>query len=130
MIAHPNVPGWGVDAMPGARPGVPLRPEQPLPAPGARVDTPRQRPAQSITRRRALYLQPRVVGTRQPPGGLSGLVRRFAYRIPEHEARHWLTLMLADRIDVLEHRLKSAKGALVVGGVTAGLMAARRALRR
>lgn len=130
MTPHPNVPGWGVDAVPGARPGVPLRPERPLPAPGARIDTPKQRPQKPITRRRALYLEPRVVGTRQPPRGLSGLLRRFAYRIPEHEARHWLTLLLADRIDVVEHRLTSARGALLLGSLATGLLAGRHALRR
>lgn len=130
MTPHTHVPGWGVDAVPGARPGVPFRPEQPLPSAGARVDTPRQRPQRPITRRRTLYREPRVVGTRQPPRGLSGLLRRFAYRIPEHEARHWLTLLLADRIDVLEHRLPTARGALVVGSLATGLVAARRALKR
>ena len=32
-------------------------------------------------------------------------MRRAAYRIPETRAQHFLTLMLADRVDVLEHRL-------------------------
>lgn len=125
MTPHPNVPGWGVDAVPGARPGVPLRPSQPLPAAGARVDTPKQRPQKPITRRRTLYREPRVVGTRQPPRGLSGALRRFAYRIPEHEARHWMMLLLADRIDVLEHRLLTARGAMVLGSLATGLLAGR-----
>jgi hypothetical protein len=38
-----------------------------------------------------------------PPRGLSGFIRRVAYRVPDHKPRHWLYLMLADRIDAVEH---------------------------
>jgi len=41
-----------------------------------------------------------VFGTAQPPAGLSGILRRMAYRVPEHRPRHWMPLMLADRVDV------------------------------
>jgi hypothetical protein len=43
-----------------------------------------------------------VFGTAQPPRGLSGALRRRAYAIPEHRARHWALLLLADRVDVVE----------------------------
>jgi hypothetical protein len=36
--------------------------------------------------------------------GLSGLMRRMAYSTRETKMRHWMTLLLADRVDVLEHR--------------------------
>ncbi len=39
-----------------------------------------------------------------PLRGLSGLIRRAAYRTPEHRARHWLLLTLGDRVDALERR--------------------------
>jgi hypothetical protein len=71
-----------------------------------------------------------VFGTAQPPRGLSGVLRRRAYLLPEHHTRHWLWLLLADRIDVLEHRVAGAGGgrALVAGCVALGLAlhAARR----
>jgi hypothetical protein len=38
----------------------------------------------------------------QPLHGLSGLVRKAAYAIPEHRIRHWALLMVADRVDLLE----------------------------
>lgn len=44
-----------------------------------------------------------VFGTAEPPSGLSGVLRRLAYRIPDHRASHWAALLIADRIDVLEH---------------------------
>lgn len=46
-----------------------------------------------------------VFGTAQPLRGTSGRLRRLAYGFPEHRARHWMALMLADRVDVLEDRL-------------------------
>ncbi len=71
-----------------------------------------------------------VSGTAQPPRLLSGALRRAAYRIPDRRTSHWLLLLLADRVDVLEHRLGAALPfvpALAAGLV--GYAAVRRALR-
>jgi hypothetical protein len=43
-----------------------------------------------------------VVGTSTPPSGLSGAIRRVAFRRSESDWWHWLMLMGADRINVLE----------------------------
>src|SRR5690606_24051434 len=59
-------------------------------------------------RRKGLKRLTPVYGTAQPPRGVSGVLRRIAYRIPEHRARHWLLLLFADRVDVLEGRLGEA----------------------
>jgi MYXO-CTERM domain-containing protein len=56
-----------------------------------------------------------VFGTAQPPYGLSGALRRGAYAIPEHRARHWMLLMLADRVELVEHRLVGPGPALIAG---------------
>lgn len=102
--------GWGIDEAPERRPGVPMEAE-PHPAEGARGERPaRQHPRVTVLRRRGLAELTPVFGTAQPPRGLSGLLRRGAYRIPEHRARHWLMLMAADRVDVLEDRLGHALG--------------------
>jgi hypothetical protein len=47
-----------------------------------------------------------VFGTAVPPRGLSGLIRRKAYNIPEHSARRWMLLMLGDRVDIWESRIR------------------------
>jgi hypothetical protein len=47
-----------------------------------------------------------VFGTCQPPRGLSGLMRRAAYKVPEHKAGRWMTLLMADRVDVWESRMR------------------------
>lgn len=102
--------GWGIDEAPERRPGVPMEAE-PHPAEGAHGELPaRQHPRVTVLRRRGLAELTPVFGTAQPPRGLSGLIRRVAYRIPEHRARHWLMLMAADRVDVLEDRLGHALG--------------------
>jgi hypothetical protein len=43
-----------------------------------------------------------VFGTRQPPSGLSGMIRRAAFKTTENDIRHWLLLLLADRVNVVE----------------------------
>lgn len=99
-----DIHGWGADASPENRPGVPME-WTPHPAEGAHWTTPdRQQPSVPIFIRRGLDKPTPVFGTAQPPTGLSGQIRRLAYQVPEHTVRHWMTLLLADRVDVLEHR--------------------------
>jgi hypothetical protein len=43
-----------------------------------------------------------VYGTAQPPKGLSGLIRKAAFRRSENDLRHWLMLLFADRVNVVE----------------------------
>ena len=44
----------------------------------------------------------RVIGTSSPPKGLSGMIRRYAFKYSEGSWRHWLPLILADRVNVIE----------------------------
>jgi hypothetical protein len=70
-----------------------------------------------------------VFGTTQPPRGLSGLIRRAGYRVPEHKAGRWMLLLLGDRVDVWESRLRRHRWtvlALVAAGL-GGLLLRRRA---
>ena len=63
-----------------------------------------------------------VFGTAAPPRGLSGFIRRAAYRIPEHDARRWMLLMLGDRVDVMESRVQ--RHPLLSLALAAGLVGA------
>jgi hypothetical protein len=58
-----------------------------------------------------------VYGTAVPPRGLSGVIRRIAYGVPDYKARRWALLLLADRVDVIEHNLVPA--ATVAAGLVA-----------
>ena len=94
----------------------------------ARATGPPEQPGvEENLRREALDEPTPVVGTAQPPRGLSGALRDRAYGIPEHNARHWLLLLLADRVDVLEDRVGSNLAApLERLGVHGGALWARR----
>ena len=105
-MRHANEPAHGSDLPGSERPGVPMEttPRPLVPTVHWRDPEP-QPPDRRVTRRRELQKLTPVFSTALPPRGISGMLRRAAYRIPETRAQHFLTLMLADRVDVLEHRL-------------------------
>lgn len=118
------------DADPLARPGVPqeLDPPEPL------ADAHWLSPEPQLTEPKPLVGQGRpltpVFSTAIPPRHLSGVVRRLAYRIPDYEPRRWMLLMLADRIDVLEHNPRRLlKLGATVGLIMAMVYAVRRSRR-
>ena len=50
-----------------------------------------------------------VFGTAQPLHGVSGMVRRYAYRrFSEGRLAHWMLLVVGDRLDVATHRVTDA----------------------
>jgi hypothetical protein len=125
-----DVVGWGADAHLEKRPGVPMEVDPPAPIGNPSWTEPPQqtvgRPAVHGPLRR---LTP-VYGTVCPPRGISGLLRKAAYRIPEYKPRRWMLLLLADRVDVIEHNVGPAM--LLLGGVAAlagGSIVAARLLR-
>src|SRR5687768_15601365 len=97
-----RIPGWGVDLNPQDRPAVPKENFNPG-GTGAHWDFPdRQVPRWPREKSSEHQFLTPVFGTSCPPKGLSGVIRRYAYEYSEGRARHWLLLMLADRVDVLE----------------------------
>ena len=97
------------------RPGIPMEAEpgppvalQEAPVAAADAPSPPQPGAERHLRRAALEGPTPVIGTAQPPHGLSGFIRRKAYEVPERFARHWMLLLVADRVDVAEDRVGSA----------------------
>src|SRR5215211_4032216 len=103
-----RIPGWGVDLDPKDRPSVPQERFDPS-ATGAHWHFPERQP-EKWPRERSIehkFLTP-VFGTSTPPRGLSGMIRRFAYRrFSEDRAAHWLLLIAADRVDAVESHLRS-----------------------
>lgn len=101
-----RIPGWGADLDPADRPSVPKLTAVDT---GAHWDFPERQP-EKWPRERSIehqMLTP-VFGTSTPPRGLSGAIRRYAYRqYSEGRAAHWLLLILADRVDATEHHLQS-----------------------
>jgi hypothetical protein len=92
-----------VDLSPERRPGIP-RETPPHPAVGAHWTLPERQVSEvEVLKRKELAELPPVFGTAAPPRGLSGVLRRIAYRQSETRVRHWLLLLFADRIDAIEH---------------------------
>ena len=102
-----RIPGWGVDLDPRDRPAVPREQFDPG-ATGAHWDFPERQPERWPRERSPEHkmLTP-VFGTACPPKGLSGVIRRRAYRYGEGQTAHWMLLMLGDRIDVVESRVQA-----------------------
>ena len=88
------------------RPGVPMM-HEPRPFPNTRYPPERQQgePAVPVHGRPNKELPP-VFGTSTPLHGLSGVVRRLAYRLPDHKPAHWMLKLLGDRVDSWETRAK------------------------
>jgi hypothetical protein len=103
-----RIPGWGVDLDPADRPAVPRERFDPAGS-GAHWEFPERQP-EKWPRERSIehkFLTP-VFGTACPPRGLSGAMRKLAYRRwSEGRAAHWLTLITADRVDALGSHLRS-----------------------
>lgn len=98
-----TVIGWGVDADPENDPTWPMRDRSKDDGPGMNWSRPPlQEPEVEVLRSVEHRALPATLGTSTPPRGLSGAVRRQAFRFSESQWGHWLLLMLADRIDTVE----------------------------
>lgn len=100
---YKDIKGWGIDADPENEPTYPMKKytgddhqrlnwERPEKQP-VRVEVLRSIERPDISA---------VFGTVTPPTGLSGMIRRSAFKYSENLYRHWLPLLLADRINVIE----------------------------
>jgi len=111
---HPQINGWGVDADPKNDPTYPMKNRDDGEHAGYSWERPQQQP---ITIE-VLHSNERpdvtsVFGTSTPPSGLSGAIRRKAFRYSESSYGHWLPLMLADRVNVVEGVLGDLRHARV-----------------
>lgn len=116
-----RIPGWGADLDPADRPAVPRERFDPG-ATGAHWEMPEQQP-ELVPRERSIEharLTP-VFGSTLPPKGLSGVMRRRAFTYSEARAAHWLMLLAADRVDVLESTVRDLARGRVTNPVATGL---------
>jgi hypothetical protein len=99
--SHAGIVGWGADLPIENRPAYPRERTPP------RLEVPWNEPERQKQHVEVLVSvehveRPPVFGSVQPPSGLSGMIRRAAFGWAEADIRHWLTLILADRINVVE----------------------------
>jgi hypothetical protein len=95
-------PSWGADLPQEMRPAVPME-RMPARLPGLHS----AQPEQQVQHVRVLHSVERpgitpLFGSSVPPSGLSGLLRRVAFRYSENDLRHWLLLLGADRLNAGE----------------------------
>lgn len=98
-----HINGWGIDADPDNEPTYPMKhytgvdhgrldyERPPLQKQDVEVLHSNERPSLSA-----------VFGNTLPPSGLSGMIRRFAFKYSEDRMLHWVPLVLADRVNVIE----------------------------
>jgi hypothetical protein len=101
---HPpeGIQGWGADLDPQARPGYPKERTPPR-----FIEPHYTQPEQQAYTVKVLHSTERpgltpVYGTTVPPKGLSGMIRVGAFHYSENDIRHWLMLLFADRVNVVE----------------------------
>lgn len=98
-----QVKGWGIDADPENDPTYPMKKR----VEGEHSGYSWERPTQQPVDVEVLHSNERpniaaAFGTATPPAGLSGMIRREAFKYSENSYGHWLPLMLADRIGIVE----------------------------
>lgn len=98
-----NIKGWAIDADPRNDPTYPMKEQSVQGSKGSQWERPpRQKTTVEILRSTERPILSAVVGESIPPRGLSGQLRRLAYRYSENEFRHWIPLLIADRINECE----------------------------
>ena len=103
MIDPSQVKGSGNDADPENDPTYPMKHR----TDGEHAGYTWERPARQQTDVEVLHSNERpnlsaVFGTSTPPSGVSGMIRRAAFNYSENSYGHWLPLMVADRVGVVE----------------------------
>lgn len=105
-----DIPGWGMDADPENDPTYPMKRSNGADHERLNYEkAPQQRQDIEVFHSIERPGVTRVFGTSTPPAGLSGAVRRYAYKYSEATATHWMTLILADRIDVIQGKLNDLR---------------------
>jgi hypothetical protein len=102
-IEASQIKGWGIDADRDNDPTYPMKNRNN----GEHAGYSWERPTQQPTTVEILHSNERpnvsaTFGTSTPPAGLSGVIRRVAFKYSESSYGHWLPLMLADRVGVVE----------------------------
>jgi hypothetical protein len=97
-----RIPGWGSDLDHKNRPAIPMERTPPR-----FIHVPQGQPVQQAQTVEVFCSPERpgitpIFGTAQPPKWLSGAIRRLAYKLPENDLRHWLMLIAADRVNMVE----------------------------
>lgn len=100
---YSHIKGWGVDADPRNEPTYPMKKYTGDDHQRLNWERPTLQPVDmEILQSNERPNVSAVFGTSVPPEGLSGDLRRYAFKYSESSYGHWLPLLLADRVNVVE----------------------------
>ncbi len=110
-----HIKGWGIDANPENDPTYPIKEWNGADYQRFNYDKPQQQQPITVeilhsTERPGVS---RVFGTSTPPSGLSGMIRRWAFKHSESTYLHWVPLVLADRINAVEGYIDDFKHGII-----------------
>ena len=106
--------GWGIDANKENDPTYPMKERTNEEHKGYSWDRPTQQPVEvEVLRSIERPNTSAVHGTSTPPQGLSGQLRRFAFKYSESTYAHWFPLAVADRVNVIEGIVDDLKKGIV-----------------
>jgi hypothetical protein len=102
VVDTSSIVGWGVDADPRNDPTYPYRDRSSDDHSGEWRRPMQQQSDVEILQSVEHKQRPAVFGTASPPQWISGAIRRLAFRWSESNWIHWLLLVGADRVNMVE----------------------------
>lgn len=100
---YKHIKGWGIDADPENEPTYPMKHYTGDDHKRIHYEKPPQQPVTvEILHSNERPNITAVFGTSTPPQGLSGQIRRYAFKYSEGSFGHWIPLILADRVNAIE----------------------------
>jgi len=111
---YTDIPGWGMDADQQNEPTYPMKRYTGDDHNRINYERSEQQPENvEILMSNERPAITRVFGTSVPPSGLSGAIRRYAFKHIEDRYRHWIPLILADRVNLFEGIIEDIKEGLI-----------------
>lgn len=101
---HAHIVGWGADLDPAQRPGVPkeFNRETVMSPHHHKAIVAKQKLGRDINLTIERAEMPPVFGNTTNPRPLSTPLRKLAFRYSEDKLRHWMLLLFADRVNMVE----------------------------
>lgn len=100
---YSHIKGWGIDADPENEPTYPMKKYTGADHQRLNYERPPLQPVNvEVLKSNERPNVTAVFGTSAPPSGLSGMIRRYAFKYSEGNWNHWIPLILADRVNMVE----------------------------
>jgi len=103
IIDYKSIPGWGMDIDVENEPTYPIKIYTGDDHKRSNYDKSEQQPVNiELLKSNERPAYSAVFGSSVPPSGVSGKIRRYAFQHSEDRYRHWIPLIIADRVNQVE----------------------------